>query len=228
MRERSASSILTSFVSELRAHLYAFDVLYRLWIESGPTGSCTSSQVGKGARQGSGYTMETRGERGWPAGPGPLRSHTALSRQRYIGKHTRIQPYQDPTIPCPRVETLIDVASVVPYRRERGGVQSRNALAGRAGLRDGRPRTRAGWVGVDRVGHPADLPEGYHALPRGQAWHARPVADSKCCPRGTAWSGYARSTGCPTGLSVQDHQVAAGQRNLRHADAWADAGLGRV
>jgi len=52
-----------------------------------------------------------------------------------------------------------------------------------ADLRDGRPRTR-GCVDADRVGHPVDLPEGYHAVPREQAWRTRPVTDSGCLPPG--------------------------------------------
>jgi hypothetical protein len=55
------------------------------------------------------------------------------------------------------------------------------------------------------VWHPVSLPEGYHALPRGQAWHTRPTVRRRCCPRDSAWSGCARLTGCHTTPSVQDH-----------------------
>jgi hypothetical protein len=72
---------------------------------------------------------------------------------------------------CPRlctavllgVEALIGVASAAPPHSDRSSVPSKHALAGRADLRDNRPPTRAGWLGADKVGHPFDLPEGYHA-----------------------------------------------------------------
>jgi hypothetical protein len=99
------------------------------------------------------------------------------------------------------------------------------ALRQISGMAD-RERT-AGWVDADRVGHPVDLPKGYHAVPRGQAWRTRPVTDSGCCPRGTAWSGCARSTGYPTMTSAQDHQVTAGQHD-RSPDRRTGWMLGRV
>lgn len=53
-----------------------------------------------------------------------------------------------------------------------------HALAGQADLRDGQARASnrtpgRGWA--LGCGIPVDLLKGYHALPRGQAWHARPV-----------------------------------------------------
>jgi hypothetical protein len=55
--------------------------------------------------------------------------------------------------------------------------QSMPSPGGQVSGMTGHQRGR-GWAGVDRVGHPADLP---------------------------TWSGYARSTGCPTAPSMQDH-----------------------
>ena len=48
-----------------------------------------------------------------------------------------------------------------------------DALAGRAGLRDGRPCGTVPAVGGELSGacHLVDLPEGYHAPTGGQAWH---------------------------------------------------------
>lgn len=45
------------------------------------------------------------------------------------------------------------------------------------------------------MGRPIDLPKGYHPVPRGQAWQDRPAVGRRCCPRGTGWSGGARSMG---------------------------------
>jgi len=55
--------------------------------------------------------------------------------------------------------------------------------------------------------HPVGLPKGYHVLPRGQVWRTRPGAGSRGCPRGSAWSGCARPTGCHTTTSAQDQPL---------------------
>ena len=61
-------------------------------------------------------------------------------------------------------------------------VQPNHALVGRAGLWDGRPREllRQGWVG--RVGHPLDLPEGYHTPARGQSRTVHVPVASRVAP----------------------------------------------
>jgi hypothetical protein len=61
------------------------------------------------------------------------------------------------------------------------------------------------------VCHPIDLPEGYHAVPRGQAWQLN-LCWEECCPRGAAWSGGARPTGYHTDLSVQDRSLGPSSR----------------
>jgi hypothetical protein len=65
---------------------------------------------------------------------------------------------------------------------------------------------------VGRVRHPADLPEGYHTAPQGQSWTRPAGCCVEGCPRGAAWSGCARSTGCRTSPSVQDHRWARSSR----------------
>ena len=72
------------------------------------------------------------------------------------------------------------------------------ALAGQAGLRDG------------RVWHPVDLPEGYHTSSRGQSWASGGGGCVEGCPRDAAWSGVARSTGCHTSPSVGTIKSRAG------------------
>jgi len=100
-----------------------------------------------------------------------------------------------------------------------------HALAGRADLQDGHPtRTRLG-QGGPRVWHPVDLPPG---LPRGTPGAEPPEAAAgrvEDCPRGAAWSGYARPTGCPTAPSAQDHPWSSDSRkhhDLQHATTRAD------
>jgi hypothetical protein len=77
-----------------------------------------------------------------------------------------------------------------------------------ADLQDGRHPCQA-WRGsrVCVVWHPVSLPEGHHALPRGQAWRTRPTVGRGCCPWGSAWSGCARLTGCHTTPGVQDQPL---------------------
>ena len=53
----------------------------------------------------------------------------------------------------------------------------------------------AGW------GHPADLPKGYHAAPRGHAWQAHPAVSSNGAPgapRGRAMPDRRDATQLPT------------------------------
>ena len=68
-----------------------------------------------------------------------------------------------------------------------------SALAGRAGLGDGVVVRQVRWVVGAGARHLPDLPEGYHAAPRAQAWQDRPGGGMACCARGAARSGVARS-----------------------------------
>jgi len=61
-------------------------------------------------------------------------------------------------------------------------------------------------VGTVRC-HPADLPKGYQAAQRGQAWHTQPAVRPIGCPRRAAWSGDARSTGWQLARLVDSEQI---------------------
>jgi hypothetical protein len=84
------------------------------------------------------------------------------------------------------------------YISKRSPVHTKHALAGRAGLRDGRHQRQArlgGWAGR---GIPPTSPRATTRLPGGRPDNpAR--GEQGCCPRGAAWSGDARTTGCHTG-----------------------------
>ena len=98
------------------------------------------------------------------------------------------------------------------YISQRNATQPKHALAGRAGLRDARPPARAG---LGRCGQGVGSRRPPPGLPRG-APGAEPyeVAAGRVegCPRGAAWSGYARSTGSHTAPSVQDHPWSLGMQ----------------
>jgi len=84
------------------------------------------------------------------------------------------------------------------------------ALAGRAGLRDGRG-----------CGIPSTSPRGYHTTARGQSCTTSAGGCVKGCPRAVARSGVARSTGCHTspGAVWRSKPGANGSRapvTLRH------------
>ena len=64
------------------------------------------------------------------------------------------------------------------------------------------------------VWHPADLPEGYHAAPRGHAWQARPAVSGDGAPGAPRGRANARSTGCHTAPSVQDHPWSPGTGSI--------------
>jgi hypothetical protein len=117
-----------------------------------------------------------------------------LGAQRFAPRSVVRRVCRPPAVPT--TKALIDVLPVALHRQTQHD-QDNHALAGRAvsGIavyKHGGTRPR-----VDRVWHPADSPKDYHALPRGQAWQARPVVGKGCCPRDSAWSGCAQSTGCP-------------------------------
>lgn len=91
------------------------------------------------------------------------------------------------------------------YISKRSAAQTKHALAGRAGLRDGPTSAEpgsVGWRGVASRRPPRGLPRDSPGarLPSsaggGEGW----------CPRGATRLGYARSTGCHTAPSVQNHQ----------------------
>jgi hypothetical protein len=78
-----------------------------------------------------------------------------------------------------------------------------------AGLQDGRHPLQGRCGRGYAVWHPVNLSEGYHALPREQAWETLPTVGRGCCPRGSAWSGCARLTGCHTTPSRQDQPLGS-------------------
>jgi hypothetical protein len=69
---------------------------------------------------------------------------------------------------------------------------------------------KPGSVGVGWVWHPADLPEGYHAAPRGQAWQPRPAVGRDAAPgepRGRAMPGRRDATRLPAFKIVNGYQA---------------------
>ena len=59
----------------------------------------------------------------------------------------------------------------------------------------------------------SDLPEGYHAVPRGQAWHARPTVSRDVAP-GHRVTGLGTADGMPHRPSVQDHVCGQSRSKL--------------
>ncbi|MFC5211223.1 hypothetical protein ACFPM0_32360 [Pseudonocardia sulfidoxydans] len=80
--------------------------------------------------------------------------------------------------------------------------EASDALAGRAGLRDGGSC------------HPDDLPEGYHAADRGRSLSRSAGSSVEGRPRASARSGCARSTGW--------HWQGSGRRNCPGRDQMCD------
>jgi hypothetical protein len=84
------------------------------------------------------------------------------------------------------------------YISKHSPVHTKHALAGRAGLRDGRHQRQArlgGWAGR---GIPPTSPRTTTRLPGGRPGNPA-GGEQGCCPRGAPWSGDARTTGCHTG-----------------------------
>ena len=104
------------------------------------------------------------------------------------------------------VEVPPGILSAVLASATQSDPKQDDALAGRAGLRDGWPKRQAGPRGPGvGCGIPSTSPRATTRCPGG-----KPGKLDGCwqggCPRGTAWSGYARPMGCHTSLSVlRDH-----------------------
>ncbi len=61
------------------------------------------------------------------------------------------------------------------------------------------------------VWHPADLPEGYHAAPRRQAWTSRPRVGKEMLPPGRRVVGLRQVDGMPPGSQRARSSVVAGR-----------------
>jgi hypothetical protein len=86
------------------------------------------------------------------------------------------------------------------------------------------PNVKPGAGSGSWVWHPVDLPEGYQAVPRGQAWQARPVvggAAAPGAPRGRTAPGRRDATRVPActivrqqqGITISDMEPGVGARN---------------
>jgi hypothetical protein len=88
-----------------------------------------------------------------------------------INQHLRRRPA------VPNAEALVRVLPAALHQQTHH--RPRKTCPRRAGRSPGWPTQASsplpGLEWGDWVGHPVDLPKGYHALPRGQAWQARPV-----------------------------------------------------
>ncbi len=79
------------------------------------------------------------------------------------------------------------------------------------------------------VWHPVGLPKGYHVVPQGQAWQARPAVERDVAPgvpRGRAAPGRRDATQPPACKIIYDRQRQQAH-NLRYTIATSPA-LGRV
>lgn len=109
--------------------------------------------------------------------------------------------------------------SQLRYISKRSPVHTKHALAGRADLRDGRHKRQACSSRGSGVWHSADLPEGYHAAPRGQAWEARPVVGRDAAPgepRGRAKPGRRDAARLPA------FKIISGCRLSEASGWWTD------
>ncbi len=137
----------------------------------------------------------------------PARSRSSAAHND-IPRHTDVQPSAfTPKRSC-QVRGVLPVAL---HLQAQGPLPARPkcALAGRAGLRDGRHKRQAHSVGWGGCGIPSTSPRATTRLPGGRPGKLGGRLRG-CCPRGAAWSGYARSTGCHTAPSVQDRHWLPG------------------
>ncbi len=141
------------------------------------------------------------------------RDHAGGSVQiRYRPRHPTLADIGQHHPTFPQVSGRLDHRS--PGRRSLSGATSANAarsktnhaLAGRADLRDGQPRARAGpGLGWTRCGVPSTSPQGYHTATRGQSY-LRPRRSRRGLPPGRRAVGLRQIDGTPHRPSVQDRQ----------------------
>lgn len=122
------------------------------------------------------------------------------------------------TAPVPKV--LVDVVQRrYISKRSSTTTTATTRCPRRAGRSPGWPTpapspVRWGWRGV---WHPADLPKGYHAAPRGQAWDARPAASRDAAPgepRGRAMPDRRDATRLPA-CKICGYQASDRRHDLR-------------
>ena len=97
------------------------------------------------------------------------------------------------------VEALVGVVSAaLHHQMHHRPQQNMPSLGGQiSGMAGTSVKPTTGLWGWDRVRHPVDLPKGYHALPRGQAWQARPVVRWHVAPGQCVVGLRQIETGCP-------------------------------
>jgi hypothetical protein len=93
---------------------------------------------------------------------------------------------------------------------------TKHALAGQADRRDGRHKHQAQLGRGARVRHPTDLPKGYHAASRGQAWQPQPAVGRDAAP-GSRVVGRSQADGTPH--SSQRSRSSAVVRNREAAQS---------